>query len=35
MEPKVRKMAMVMHKFNMYEHDQAADDLIIGILNPL
>lgn len=27
MEPKVRKMAMVMRKFNMYEHDQAAEDL--------
>ncbi|MFW0717343.1 hypothetical protein [Pedobacter sp. N23S346] len=27
MEPKVRKMAMIVRKFNMYEHDQAADDL--------
>lgn len=27
MEPKVRKIAMVVNKYNMYEHDQAADDL--------
>jgi hypothetical protein len=27
MEPKIRKMAMVVNKYNMYEHDQASEDL--------
>jgi hypothetical protein len=27
MDKKVRKMAMVVRKFNMYEHDQEAEDL--------
>ncbi len=27
MEPKIRKMAMVASKYNMYEHDQASEDL--------
>lgn len=27
MEPKVRKMAMVVNKFNMHEHDQSFEDL--------
>jgi len=27
MEPKIRKMAMVAHKYNMDEHDQATQDL--------
>jgi hypothetical protein len=27
MDKKVRKMAMVVRKFNMYEHDQDAEDL--------
>jgi hypothetical protein len=27
MEPKIRKMAMVAHKYNMNEHDQAVQDL--------
>jgi len=27
MEPKIRKMAMVVHKYNMDEHDQGSQDL--------
>ncbi|RZJ79219.1 MAG: hypothetical protein EOO47_11435 [Flavobacterium sp.] len=27
MEPKLRKMAMVVSKFNMHEHDQSLEDL--------
>ncbi|MBC6109888.1 hypothetical protein H7U22_05585 [Pedobacter sp. CCM 8938] len=27
MEPKVRKIAMVVNKYNMHEHDQSLEDL--------
>ena len=27
MEPKVRKMAMVVNKYNMHDHDQSFEDL--------
>ncbi len=27
MEPKVRKMAMVVNRYNMHEHDQSLEDM--------